>query len=273
MLPWYFWWPFQGLYWLSATVSVVLILGPWLNRARFMSIVPAVLLANAVLAGPWILHRRYVLAWAGAVLAAAVFLAAERFDGSYAWYRIGIAYGAEHYQDMTKGMCHNLAAILQTRYRWQLQTPADLSWLGLADPVPLQSVLRYAWLGLLIACGAGLAVQDAQRNRGFLVAVVAPWLLFFAILPQMHERYLVYAAAISAAGIGVSLGFALLHVLISALALSQMAHTMLRPGFGEQWLYAIARIHPDAGWIILLVTAIYVFHAMAPQRRSLPLTR
>ena len=30
-----------------------------------------------------------------------------------------------------------------------------------------------------------------------LVAITAPWVLFFALLPQMHERYLVFAAGVA----------------------------------------------------------------------------
>ena len=41
-------------------------------------------------------------------------------------------------------------------------------------------------------------IKDSVRNSAFLVAISAPWIVMFTVLPQMHERYLVWGAALSA---------------------------------------------------------------------------
>jgi hypothetical protein len=90
--------------------------------------------------------------------------------------------------------------------------------------------------------------------------------VLFAVLGQMHERYLVWGAALTAAGVGVGLGMTLMHLVVSGLALGMMAHSQLGfdRGFAPEWHRFIAGMHPDAGWAVLLCAGIYLYMALRP---------
>ena len=45
----------------------------------------------------------------------------------------------------------------------------------------------------------------------------------FALLGQMHERYLVWGAVVSAVALGVSLRFNVVHFIISAMSTAMMS--------------------------------------------------
>src|SRR5207253_2134445 len=100
-----------------------------------------------------------------------------------------------------------------------------------------------------------------RRDPRMLVALVTPWLLMFALLPQMHERYLVYAAAVSVLAAGVDLGLTLLHLLVTAIATVMIAQGMLlkKPDFAPAWLRFVNGTHPDVGWLVLLCAAIFLY--------------
>jgi hypothetical protein len=134
----------------------------------------------------------------------------------------------------------------------------------------IQHLLRWVYVVALVLCAYGASVQARRSSARTLLALAAPWVILFAVLPQMHERYFVYAAAITAVGLGVSLGWSLLHVLVAWLAVLPMMHTMLsiNRSFSPEALRLINGTHPGIGWMVLLLAAIYLYGALAPKRRG-----
>ena len=97
-------------------------------------------------------------------------------------------------------------------------------------------------------------------------------MLLFALLPQMHERYLVFAAGISAIAIGANLGMGVLHLLITAIAWTAMlTPPSLRgqhPAWLADWYPTLMKLHPMAGsFLVLLCAAIFLYLAAVPRRR------
>jgi hypothetical protein len=109
--------------------------------------------------------------------------------------------------------------------------------------------------------------------------------VFFAFLPQMHERYLIYAAGVGCTLTAVSAGFTLLGVFMSIWTTFMTLHPMLSSAAGggrlTQFLTEISPTasntllrflkltHPDMGYAIILVALIFMYVSVAPRKRPL----
>ena len=203
--------------------------GNWRGAGRFfagfalgLGALTAPLLVRSIQAGVWvgaavlpalILPRRFRPLTAAAVLAGGLLLCPLLFSGSYAWMEQGWGLGTWHRPFMGIGQTRNLPAILRDRYGW-----TDVNALVWGQ-VTIRRLLQYTYAASLVLCAVGAALQARRDDPRVLVALSAPWLLFAALLPQMHERYLVFAAAVTAVAASAGLGPALLHLLISGAAL------------------------------------------------------
>ena len=89
---------------------------------------------------------------------------------------------------------------------WSLKEPYWTAHLGSLDlAFNWQWTLRLLYLGALVLCSLGAARHERRRDPRVLIALATPWLLMFALLGQMHERYLLWGAVLSAVALGVSL--------------------------------------------------------------------
>jgi hypothetical protein len=165
------------------------------------------------------------------------------------------------------GRTSNLGSILGVRYGWTPQSVVFTIARYHLD-VTLRLLLIAIYTIAMIVCALATARLARRRDPRMLVAIITPWLLMFALLPQMHERYLVYAAAVSALAAGVDLGLTLLHLLVTAISAVMIAQGMLvrDPAFAPAWLKFVNGTHPDVGWLVLLCTAIFLYAALMPRR-------
>jgi hypothetical protein len=234
-------------------------------------------------------------------VASSVLLCAVLFGGSMAWFHIGIEYGTHRYLELTRGPDNNLAGILEDwhgpdgPWRDPMESAMTISagptanWLGSTlssldkrvnftkdQPfdVPLKYLLVAIYTTAVVLCSIGAAIHSRRGSPRFLVAVAAPWIVFFAVMTQMHERYLLWGAALSALTVALGPGWALLHLLLSVVAWSQEAPQMVRNLAGslrpwERNVYdMIAGWHPGIGWAVMLTAAIFLYVAIAPQRKA-----
>ncbi len=227
-------------------------------------------------------------------IAIALFSCVPIFNGSMTWFQVGIAFGTRRYNTMARGTDNNLAAILEKQWGWNVMDsvftvpPGHIAdWLGShlpsSDPhfvfsphqpfdIPLKYILCSVYFLAIILCSLGAAFHSKRASPRFLVAITAPWIVFFAVLTQMHQRYLLWGAGFSAATVALGPGFLLLHLLLTTIAWSQEAADMLgRTGYRDSTIYSI--IHgwsPGIGWAVLLCAAIFVYIAVTPgpKRRS-----
>ena len=142
------------------------------------------------------------------------------FHPDLAWIRMGWFYGARLHPALTMGNAANLASLLR-------DTHPD--WAGLVSPCVKRSLVALYVSGLVLSSWAAARAVRMASPR-VLACLAAPWVLFFALLPQMHERYLVFAAAATCAFAAVSaLGMAT-HLVFSAAALAMMVPPASLPG-------------------------------------------
>src|SRR5207245_9452627 len=99
---------------------------------------------------------------------------------------------------------------------WSVKDPFWSVHFGSLDfHLTLQWTLRLLYVRALAVCAHGAGRQVRDRDPRVLIAITAPWLLMFALLGQMHERYLVWGAVVSAVALGVSLQLGNIHLIIS----------------------------------------------------------
>jgi len=86
----------------------------------------ALLLMAAMVLAASLLPVRAITTWAAASTVAALALCVPYFNGSTAWYTVGIAYGARHWKTLAWRWPTNLAGLLQSKFDWNWYVPGDL---------------------------------------------------------------------------------------------------------------------------------------------------
>jgi hypothetical protein len=269
--PFFVLWPLWQKRWnralrvLAGFISTAaLIASPWLLRtpAAWLTLA-AVTAASSLL----FLRRkgRYRNAWFLGTIGCAAFAIGAFAGGSCAWLRVGFLYGSEHYPYLVISSCYNLPSLL-SKLGWSLKDPFCSIHFGSMDfHLTLQWTLRLLYLGALTLCAYGAARQVRDRDPRVLIAVTAPWLLMFALLGQMHERYLVWGAVVSTVALGVSFRLTIIHFIISAASTAMIVHVMLIDKKLEPTLWAIDLLKHLRGYASVLVVAcvaVYLWNTL-----------
>jgi hypothetical protein len=244
----------------GAALGAALAVSPWLVRSSTAAISLALLAVSGAALISLIAQRQrwsrstrvtLCLTW----LTAALWLTAAAHDASFAWYHVGFRGPQENHRSLIMGPVSNLAGILAVNHRWKLYDPVALPW---TDWTPaLRTVLIVAYAVPLVLCGMAAARLDRRRDPRFLLAVIGPWVFMFALMPQMHERYLLWAAAATAAWAALGIAPLLLHLFITAVAWAMMAHVMLNfdRDWSPAWLEFLRGTHPGVAWGLLVAAA------------------
>jgi hypothetical protein len=287
-------------------VAFFMVIWPWIRKPRpdfsgytFLAFVGFAIAARFI-------PRRWAFTWAATAIALALYACVPLFNTSMAWYTIGIKFPTEHWQLMY--WCHamNLGAILNEKYHWEFTDTVNLldyvpflqtsfyhsvnhflAAFGVDWALPLIP-MRFLMIGLyfvcIFLCAIGMAIHTRRKDRMFFFAMVAPWVLMYALLPQMQNRYSVWAAAFAAATASFSLDGFMLFLLLNALNVVDTAWDMMYRAMGTQtqnkWMPYIGRddygrpqfggigpLFPDLGWAALLIAAIYLYLALRRDRR------
>ncbi|HZS18347.1 MAG TPA: hypothetical protein VFA51_10510 [Candidatus Udaeobacter sp.] len=270
----------------------------WQKRwNRALRVLAGFLSAAALITSPWVLRPpvawvavlsitgacsflvlqlrwRYRAAWVSGITACAAFAIGAMTNGSFAWLQVGFLYGSEHYPYLVISSCYNLPSLL-SNFGWSLKDPFWSVHFGSFNlDVTLQWTLRLTYLGALVICAYGAARQMRDRDPRTLIAITAPWLLMFALLGQMHERYLMWGAVVSAVALGVSLRLSIIHFIISAASTAMIVHVMLIDKKLETTLWAIdllKNIRSYASVLVLGCVAVYLWNTLPTpilQRRA-----
>jgi hypothetical protein len=194
---------------------------------------------------------------------------------------------------MVSGQIDNLPELLQERWGWDnLMEPvvtipkgptADniAEFLNQVDPgvrlkpgheigLPLKYCLVCIWLIAVVMCAAAVARHDRNRSPRFLAAIVAPWVIFFAVMTQMHQRYLLWGGSLSAATAILSPGYFVLHLFLSVVSMSQEMQSMMNNMYDysgrhytDNAVYQfINNWHPGIAWAVLLTAGIFLYTAV-----------
>jgi hypothetical protein len=251
--------------------AFAMVLWPWLRPSELRWAPVGALLGALVVVAPRFRSRLKVPDFSAALGTVALAWAGLLFGGSLAWFRVGFTLAADRYRWMNGWSTGNLPAILAGRYRWRMDDvlltfPNTI--FGGPTPISIEWALKLMFALTIVLCAVGLARHARRRDVRILFALAAPWLLFFAILPQMHERYLVWAAVMTAACASVSIAGFVLHVIITGIAFSQMLDPMLNVAGQQHLMPAASRffhgLFPEIGWVVLLVAGIYLYLSLVP---------
>jgi len=230
--------------------------GRWAWNPSAISWVAGVVLAAALGLALWKGRNPEVrpAPWlAGAALAALV-LCIPLFGADLAWMKVGFLFGSGHFPVLRMGRTPNLPALLE------IWVPALQ---GRATPL-LRAALWLVYAAGLVFSARVTARAAEEPHPRILAAFAAPWLLSFALLPQMHERYLIYGAVVTAAAAVALRGFVLLHLAITALALLAMVPIGLVPDL----LRRGGDLHPACALMVLLAAAVCLTLAAFPLSRA-----
>jgi hypothetical protein len=269
--PFFVLWPLWQKRWISTlrvlagfTATAALTVSPWLLRT------PEAWIAFVAVAGISSLAAlRYKVphkyAWLAGVLGCAAFTIGALTGGSFTWFEIGFLYGTKHYPYLFISSCYNLASLLAAA-GWSLKDDLFSAHVGEVHiHLTLQWALRLLFLGAVAWCARGAARHLRNRDTRVLIAITAPWLLMFALLGQMHERYLVWGAVVSAVALGVNMRLSIIHFVISAASTAMIVHVMLVDKKLDPTLRAIDVLHnirPYASVLMLLCVALYFSDAL-----------
>src|SRR6266478_8360544 len=270
--PFFVFWPLWQKKWLPTLrvlagfmVTIALIVSPWLLRT------PAAWIAVATVAGISSLFvLRYKLphgaAWLAGIIGCAVFVVGAFTGGSFAWLSIGFIYGTEHYPYLFISSCYNLPSLL-SKVGWSLKDSFLSAHFGsLHLHLTLQWTLRLLYVCGLALCAHGLARNLRDRDPRVLIAIAAPWLLMFALLGQMHERYLMWGAVVSAVALGVSVRLSIIHFIISIASTAMIVQVMLIDKKLEATLPAIdvlKHLRPYGSIVVLGCVAVYLWDTIS----------
>lgn len=251
---------------------------------------PTAALAAGAVSLPLIFRDKARVAVILLLLAGAGLVAGDRLGGSFAWYKVG--FPTDRHYAMHAGPTFNLPAILQDVYGVNIYATL----LGL----PVRRILQGLAAILVLVCAVGLA-RHHNRDRTFLLAIVTPWLIVFAVTPQMHERYLLWAASLSSVFIAVSLAGVLAHLALSVFAATQILLTMylsnggpsgrrlidaagltesslartldwINPGLtnitGGDLVQIMSGMNPHAGWAVLAIAFALTAASLSRRERK-----
>jgi hypothetical protein len=270
--PFFVLWPVWQKQWTSAlrvlmglVGTTALIVSPWLLRtpASWIAIASVAAISLPLLQKYKVPHAS---AWLAGIIGCAVFVMGVFTGGSFAWLQIGFIYGTEHYPYLFISSCYNLPSLL-SKVGWSLKDSFLSAHFGsLHLHVTLQWTLRLLYLAGLALCARGLARHLRDRDPRALIAIAAPWLLMFALLGQMHERYLMWGAVVSAVALGVSVRLSIIHFIISIASTAMIVHVMLIDKKLQATLPAIdllKRIRPYGSIVVLACVAIYLWDTLS----------
>ena len=280
--PFFLFWPLWQKRWARAgrvlagfIAAAAFVVSPWLLRTPFAwAAVGAIALLAAVLL--WCRRSRNTWAWTAGLTGVAAFTIGAIGDGSFAWLKIGFLYGSERYPYLFISSCYNLPSLL-SHWALSLKAPLFSGHLGsLQFSVTLQWVLRLFYLGALGLCALGAARHARARDSRLLIAIVTPWLLMFALLAQMHERYLLWGAVLSSVALGVSVRLTVVHFVLSLMSATMITQVLLmdkKLGPTLSTIDFLERARPIASFLLLICVAIYFREVLSNRAPLFPARR
>ncbi|CAN5501236.1 hypothetical protein BH20VER3_BH20VER3_11540 [soil metagenome] len=264
--PFFLFWPLWQRRWARAArllagfaATAAAVVSPWLLRSPSAWLTVAAV-AGAAAAFFWSRHSRHLWAWTAGLAGVAAFTVGALSGGSFAWLQIGFLYGSERYPYLFISSCYNLPSLL-AHTDLSVKTPVWSPQFGaLHFVLTWQWALRLIYLGALILCALGAARHARRRDPRLLIAVATPWLLMFALLPQMHERYLLWGAVLSTVALGVSVRLSVIHFIFSLMSATMITQVLLMDKKLPPTLATInflEHLRPLASCLLLVCVAVY----------------
>jgi hypothetical protein len=265
--PFFLFWPLWQKRWGRAgkvlagfLATFAFVVSPWILKgaASWAIVAGTGLIVTAVC---WRVGWQRYWPWIAGLTAAAAFTVGILNHGSFAWLRIGYLYGSERYPYLFISSCYNLPSLLSNWNFSLKQILWSLHFGSFQIAFTLQWILRALYLVALILCALGAARQARRRDPRLLIAIATPWLLMFALLGQMHERYLLWGAVLSAVALGVSVRLSVLHFAFSGMSAIMITQVLLmdkKLGPTLSTIDFLEHARPLASCLLLVCVGVYL---------------
>jgi hypothetical protein len=237
-----------------------------------------------------------------AIVGISLLLGMRLFDASSAWWQCGFAFGSSRWHWIASSLTDNLPCLMFERFGWS-QNPDDVAftlnaiadkwpaifdrhhwWPAAAIDITSKELFNTIFTIVLLIVGAGISRIARRNDRRMLVALTTPWLVFFIFPVEIHGRYSLYPAAVSALCIGESVGMALMGLFLMLASTVMILDALLQGGnidaFGAllsnrypalftpqcgHTLYKIVNsTHPDLAWAIFLTGGVFLYFTFVP---------
>jgi hypothetical protein len=255
--------------------ALVLVLWPWLSGRTTTRWWANALLAAWLCAGPWLVARRRAWFYAAVSLAAGLAVTALTLPAEFGWLRVSYGYGTHHYMILSFPDTCGLGNILERSFGWRLLDPVftlHVPWTAWHWTVNMRYFLFGLYVITLVMAALGAALQRQRNDPRFVIAMITPWLTFFALGPQMHERYLLWGATmLASAGMVVDVGgvgLTLLGILLSLITVMMVLAVELTENHRYMyWFWRIRHLEPGPAYAVLLACAICMYLSLAPRKK------
>jgi len=271
--PVFFLWPLFSMRWLPLgrlaagfAVAITLIAIPWMLTHTGDVVLAC---AGAMVSAALLIFRKGWRRPTFQLLAAAAFvvpvwLTPRILTGDLSWFVLPFEYGPVKHTELNTVGTSNLAALLHEQWGWEGDSPVDLPLpFGRDQQTDLRTVLVSLYAICLVVCGIAAAVQWRRRDWRFLLAMYAPWVLFFALMPYLNNRYLLWASAFFPLLIPLGLGMTLLGGLICLSCCAMLVEIMCRfnPD-SDPTLQSLSHgMYPGLAYLVLMIAAIFLYNA------------
>jgi hypothetical protein len=265
--------------WLAAcAIAAIPLALPWTSSASWsLRLVPVAML-GALLTSHW-LPRRLVPGVYALVIGICVFMTIPLYAASRSWYDVGFEFGTRKFMIVANDGTDNLPGILQETGVLGLSNegnpnvPVDVPLVG---PITFRNLMLSIFALCLLISGIGAAIHSKRNDPRFLVAMVVPWVCMFALLTQLNNRYLIWAAGFSALLAGVGVGMSVLGLILSVISCMGMAQIMYTYNGAyarnfpdtQQMKQYMDTLNPNLGWLVLVIAAVYLYVAVTPSRST-----
>jgi hypothetical protein len=272
-------WALASMQWLAAVNLVCgfafgfgVVAAPWMftGRGPIVYITWGSLVAVILLSIRRGYRRPRIRTLAGISAVASVWIAARWMGGDFSWFDIGFGFASRKHMQMAEIGTSNLASMLQIYWQWDIDGDAGQIKLPMMhDPVTMRTFLTMLYATTLLVCGIAAGIHWRRRDRRFIVAMFAPWVLSFALMPQMLNRYLFWAAGLYPMLLAADIGLTLLGVVICAASYAMMAEVMYRFGSSadSELAATLHRIYPGLGFLVLTAAAVFLYCAVTSSAR------
>ena len=248
-----------------------------------------------------------------ALVSIALLLGMRVFDASSAWWQCGFVFGSSRWHWIASSLTDNLPGLMFERFGWS-KNPDDVAftldaiagkwprllanyhwWPAAAMDITAKELFNTLFMIILLVVAAGISRTAARNDRRMLVAFTTPWLVFFIFPVEIHGRYSLYPAAISALCIGESVGMALIGLFLMLASTVMILDALLQGGninafgallshrypslfaaqSGETLYHIVNSTHPDLAWALFLAGGIFLYLTFVPTgvRTDVPLAR
>ncbi len=272
-------WPLFQMRWRAVLeVCVGILLGMmvmvslWMLQTGPAYLIFGVTLVICVAMLPWMGRGWRVVALCG-VVGITLLLCGLFLGGSFAWWHVGFEYGSQRWEAMSMGATPNLSAALSS-FGWSFKDVVyTVNWAhpAIHAEITIQYLMYAIYVVGLVIGAVAAALQDSRADRRLLLAMATPWLVMFAFLPQMHERYLVWGAVLTGLAAAVSVGSTLLHLVVTVIAFSPIAQGMMG-GAGNRdfpgWGQFFDRVTDQSAEVTMLLALIFIYLSLAGPRRK-----